>query len=246
MENVDNKIEENPIDANSINNPSSKETYRKKSVLDRFKLINLSRGQKIADVILIGFFVIICVGYPEIETIEMLVPLVVPILFGINKWLRPKNAIYFGLLLFVLLMFVDDIETGMGSIVVVLPIVALIHHFTKPKWHGSVANMSGTEFEYWCAALLKKNMRFISAKVTSASNDYGADIIGIDSRGRKWVIQCKRYGGSVSNSAVQEVVAAKAHYNAEKAAVMTNSRLTKNARKLADENGVEVFENLGD
>ncbi len=246
MENVDNKIEENPIDAYNINNPSSKETCREKSVFDKFKLKNLSRGQKIADAILIGFFMIICVRYPEIEMVEMLIPLVIPILFGINKWLRPKNAVYFGLLLFVLLMFVDDIEAGIGSIVVVLPIVALIHHFTKPKWHGSVTNMSGTEFEYWCAAMLKKNWSFISTEVTSASNDYGADIIGIDNRGRKWVIQCKRYGGSVSNSAVQEVVAAKAHYNAEKAAVMTNSRLTKNARKLADENGVEVFENLGD
>lgn len=246
MENVDNKIEENPIDAYNINNSSSKETCREKSIFDKFKLTNLSRGQKIADAILIGFFIIICVRYPEVEMVEMLVPLVIPILFGINKWLRPKNAVYFGLLLFVLLMFVDDIEAGIGSIVVALPIVALIHHFTKPKWHGSVANMSGTEFEYWCAAILKKNWSFISTEVTSASNDYGADIIGIDNRGRKWVIQCKRYSGSVGNSAVQEVVAAKAHYNAEKAAVMTNSRLTKNARKLAADNGVEVFENLGD
>ena len=94
--------------------------------------------------------------------------------------------------------------------------------------------------------MLKKNMGFISAEVTTASNDYGADIKGIDSRGRKWVIQCKRYNGSVDNSAVQEVVAAKAHYHAERAAVMTNSTLTKNARKLANENGVEIFENLGD
>ena len=94
--------------------------------------------------------------------------------------------------------------------------------------------------------MLKKNRSFISTEVTAASNDYGADIIGIDNRGRKWVIQCKRYSGSVGNSAVQEVVAAKAHYNAEKAAVMTNSRLTMNARKLAADNGVEVFENLGD
>lgn len=244
MENANN--EENPIDVNKIDSHSTKEAKRKNAVLDRFKLLNLSRGQTIVDALLISLFVIACVRYPEIETVEMLVPLVVPAFFGINKWLRPKNAVYFGLLLFVLMMFISDVESGIGSIVLILPIIALIHHFTKPKWHGSVANMSGTEFEYWCAALLKKNMRFISAKVTSASNDYGADIIGIDSRGRKWVIQCKRYGGSVSNSAVQEVVAAKAHYNAEKAAVMTNSRLTKNARKLADENGVEVFENLGD
>ena len=182
----------------------------------------------------------------DAEFILMVVPLMVPILFAINKWMRPKNAVYFGLLLFVLMMFIDDINAGIGSMVVVLPIAALVHHFTKPKWHGNVSNMSGIEFEHWCASMLKKNMGFISAEVTTASNDYGADIKGRDSRGRKWVIQCKRYNGSVDNSAVQEVVAAKAHYHAERAAVMTNSTLTKNARKLANENGVEIFENLGD
>lgn len=72
-----------------------------------------------------------------------------------------------------------------------------------------------------------------------------SDIIGIDRKWNKWVIQCKHYNGKIGNSTVQEVVAAKAHYHAKKAAVMTNSELTKNARDLAKENAVVVYEKLG-
>lgn len=72
-----------------------------------------------------------------------------------------------------------------------------------------------------------------------------SDIIGIDRKWNKWVIQCKHYNRKIGNSTVQEVVAAKAHYLAKKAAVMTNSELTKNARDLAKENAVVVYEKLG-
>lgn len=243
---MDEMIEEHQIgeNENDMEMTVFGETNRKVSVFDRFKLSNLNIAQRIADALIITFSVVVCVR--DISDIVVIVPFMVPLLFAINKWIRPKNAVYFGLLLLVVTILIDDIDAGLGSIVVVLPIAALVHHFSKPKWHGNVSNMSGTEFEYWCAAMLKKNMGFVSAKVTTASNDYGADIIGKDKKGRKWVIQCKRYNGSVGNSAVQEVVAAKAHYRAERAAVMTNSTLTRNARKLADENGVEIFENLGD
>lgn len=71
------------------------------------------------------------------------------------------------------------------------------------------------------------------------------DIIGIDRKWNKWVIQCKHYNGKIGNSTVQEVVATKTHYHAKKAAVMTNSELTKNARDLAKENAVVVYEKLG-
>lgn len=83
-------------------------------------------------------------------------------------------------------------------------------------------------------------------EVTPPTGDYGADIVAYDNKGQKWVIQCKRYTGKVNNKAVQEAVAAKAHYKAERAAVMTNSRLTEKARQLAFGNAVELFEGLSD
>jgi len=106
-----------------------------------------------------------------------------------------------------------------------------------------ISQMSGDNFEHYCAYWLSQR-GFHGIIVTPASNDYGADIIAFDSQKRKWVFQCKRYSGMVGNSSVQEVVSAKAHYNATYSAVITNSRLTDNARTLARENQVVLFENI--
>ena len=103
--------------------------------------------------------------------------------------------------------------------------------------------MSGYDFEYYCADILRKR-GFHHVQVTPGSNDYGADIVAYDKKNNRWVFQCKYYSGKVSNDAVQEVVTAKAHYGAARGAVMTNSKLTENARKLALENDIELLEML--
>lgn len=130
---------------------------------------------------------------------------------------------------------------GIGAIVIGLPIIGLLLKEKK-----KVSQMSGLEYENWCAAQLVKKKGFRSATVTPASGDYGADIIAVDKQGQRWVIQCKKYSKNVDNTAVQEAVAAKAHYKADRAAVMTNKELTKKARELAWENAVELFEGFSD
>jgi HJR/Mrr/RecB family endonuclease len=105
--------------------------------------------------------------------------------------------------------------------------------------------VTGIDFEHHCAELLMKQ-GFREVIVTPPSGDYGADLIAYDRQGNKWVFQCKHYKGKVSNSAVQEIAAAKAHYRANKAAVMTNSKLTEQARQLAIENEILLFEMLSD
>ena len=106
-------------------------------------------------------------------------------------------------------------------------------------------DMTGLEYENWCAAQLVKRKNYRSATVTPASGDYGADIVAVDKKGRKVVFQCKYFKGKVGNSAVQEAVAAKAHYKADRAGVITNSVLTEKARELALENDVELLEGFG-
>ncbi len=113
--------------------------------------------------------------------------------------------------------------------------------------------MTGAEFEAFCRDKLKKEgldagglfrTKFREVRQTQLSNDYGADLIATDRRRRTWVIQCKLYRYPVGNAAVQEVVAAKAHYEADFAVVMTNNHLTNNARRLAEENEVIVVEDI--
>lgn len=101
--------------------------------------------------------------------------------------------------------------------------------------------MTGLEFEGYCGKYLLTH-GFHDVRTTPPSGDYGADLVAKDANGVTWVFQCKRYKSKVGNGCVQEVVAAKKHYGASKAAVMTNSQLTQKARELAIENEVILFE----
>jgi HJR/Mrr/RecB family endonuclease len=58
----------------------------------------------------------------------------------------------------------------------------------------------------------------------------------------KTVVQAKKYSGSVTNKAIQEIVASKKHYGAEKAMVVTTGMFTKSAIELAKSNKVELWD----
>jgi restriction system protein len=105
-----------------------------------------------------------------------------------------------------------------------------------------VDEMTGEEYELYCAQLLLNNKKVNTVQTTPITADYGADLIATDKNGNTWVFQCKRYKGNVGVKAVQEVCAARKHYNANKAAVITNSKFTKNAKRLAMENDIQLFE----
>lgn len=67
---------------------------------------------------------------------------------------------------------------------------------------------------------------------TKQTNDQGADVIAVKD-GFKLVLQCKLYSTPVGNKAVQEAISAKIFYEADCAAVVTNSSFTTSAKQLA-------------
>ena len=101
-------------------------------------------------------------------------------------------------------------------------------------------NMEGHDFEYACAGILKAN-GFRDIEVTKGSGDFGVDIIAVKKR-KKYAVQCKRYDKKLGNPAVQEVIGGLAYYGCEAGAVMTNSYFTESARKLAEVNGIELWD----
>lgn len=103
-----------------------------------------------------------------------------------------------------------------------------------------IDKMSGVEFEDFCAELLHRNGIEV-LELTKASGDFGADIIVIHD-GERTAVQCKRYSGSIGVKAVQEAVSAKAYYKCQKAAVITNSTFTRQARELAAEDKVILWD----
>jgi restriction system protein len=91
------------------------------------------------------------------------------------------------------------------------------------------------EFEVFIARELKA-LGF-SAKVTKTSRDRGADVIA-QYGGIKVAIECKFYLKPVPSTAVARVAGARAFYNCDLAAVVTNSSFTAPAWELAKANNV--------
>lgn len=100
----------------------------------------------------------------------------------------------------------------------------------------SVDEMSGEQFERWCASLLIRS-GFQNVSLTKATGDMGVDIIAY-LRGYKFVFQCKRYAKPLGNKPVQEIVAGRQYYLATVASVITNNYFTDGAKKLAESNRV--------
>jgi restriction system protein len=95
--------------------------------------------------------------------------------------------------------------------------------------------MTGREFELYCREVLQE--AGWRAALTPGSGDQGADIIA-EKDGRRVVIQCKFYNGTVGNKAVQEAYAAAAFQDAPYAVGVTDSVYTKSAHQLAHKYGM--------
>lgn len=145
----------------------------------------------------------------------------------------------------------SDIDTFFGSflgLAIAVLIAAILFKVVKRLAYDAkmrkshirdIDVMSGEQFEDVLAA----HFRALGYKVdtTPKSYDYGADLV-MKKDGIKYVVQAKRYGGKVSNSAIQEIVGAKAYYKADKAMVVTNSFFTKSAVNLAEAADVELWD----
>ena len=128
---------------------------------------------------------------------------------------------------------------------IVLPVLCHIisGYLTRKKYLESgmsdIDSMSGEDFEQ----VLKVHFEKIGykASTTPKSNDYGADLI-MEKNGSRIVVQAKRYNQKVGIGAIQEIIGAKAYYNANQAIVATNNFFTSNAINLAKSSGVELFD----
>lgn len=88
----------------------------------------------------------------------------------------------------------------------------------------------GKNYELACADILR-NYGY-GVELTSASGDFGADIIATKCD-RRYAIQCKDHARAVGVAAVQEAVAGKLHYLADFAVVVCEAGFTSAAHEFA-------------
>lgn len=105
---------------------------------------------------------------------------------------------------------------------------------------GDLDHMNGEQFE----ELLQARFRGKGYRVTLTPNgaDFGADLL-LERDGVKTAVQAKHWRTrKVGVRAVQEIAAAKAHYRADKAAVIASGDFTDQAVRLAASNGIELWD----
>lgn len=100
--------------------------------------------------------------------------------------------------------------------------------------------LTGIEFEELLCNKFN-NMGFF-AEITTKTGDFGADIIIHTKNQSKIIVQCKRFKNKVNLKAVQEVLGAVGHYNADAGIVITNNTFLNSAKKLAESNDIELWD----
>ncbi len=103
---------------------------------------------------------------------------------------------------------------------------------------AAVDAMDGKEFERFLVGVFE--LEGYAVRHVGGRGDFGADLV-ITLNNVRTVVQAKRLSSVVGPGAVQEVVAAKAHYGATRAIVVTNSTFTPAAKLLAKSNHVDLW-----
>jgi restriction system protein len=92
-------------------------------------------------------------------------------------------------------------------------------------------DLSPEEFEALISDLFKAYG--YEAQVVGGSADHGVDVIVTTDQGEKWVVQCKKYIGSVGEPVVRDLFGTMGHEDAQRAYLITTGSFTQQAVEWA-------------
>lgn len=117
------------------------------------------------------------------------------------------------------------------------------HQINNAVAYEDINSLSGVEFENVCQALVEK-MGF-TTQTTKASGDGGIDLIAYNSQpllSGKYIIQCKRYTGSVGEPIIRDLYGVITSERANKGILMTTGHFTKSAISFAEGKPIELID----
>lgn len=71
------------------------------------------------------------------------------------------------------------------------------------------------------------------AKRTGATGDHGVDVVVQPNNGEKWVVQCKRWRGTVGEPVIRDFLGVMHHEKADKGMIITTGKFSAQAREWA-------------
>lgn len=143
----------------------------------------------------------------------------------------------------------DLLFGGLGLVTGSITIIGTIH-----RWRSSRINLKYTrtldglmalsprEFEKLVATLFKANGH--QAQVLGGSSDHGIDILVLSDEKEKWIVQCKRYNGSVGEPVVRDLYGAMGHEGAQRAYLVTTGSFTTQAQEWAVGKPIVLYDGL--
>ena len=117
------------------------------------------------------------------------------------------------------------------------------HQINNAMAYEYINSLSGVEFENVCQALVEK-MGF-TTQTTKASGDGGIDLIAYNHQpllSGKYIIQCKRYTGSVGEPIIRDLYGVIMSERANKGILMTTGHFTKSAISFAEGKPIELID----
>jgi len=100
--------------------------------------------------------------------------------------------------------------------------------------------MPPDEFETLIADLFRSYGH--DAHVSGGSSDHGVDVVINPNKVEKWIVQCKRYSGSVGEPVVRDLFGTMLHEGAQRAYLITTGSFTSQARLWAEGKPVVLFD----
>lgn len=132
----------------------------------------------------------------------------------------------------------DLLFGGLGLISGSITIIWTVHRWRSSRVSLKYARtldglmaLSPREFEKLVATLFKANGH--QAQVLGGSSDHGVDILVLSDEKEKWIVQCKRYNGSVGEPVVRDLYGAMGHEGAQRAFLVTTGSFTTQAQEWA-------------
>jgi len=136
---------------------------------------------------------------------------------------------------------------GIGGIVLFLWVLSLGFawlkrriEFEKMREMGAIQELSPDAFEELVAETFRRLGHHV--KVVGTSGDHGVDVRVRASNGEKWVVQCKRYKGTVGEPTVRDLYGTMLHEKAQRASIVTSGRFSRQAVVWAEGKPIDLYD----
>jgi hypothetical protein len=103
-------------------------------------------------------------------------------------------------------------------------------------------SLSSSDFERMVVALFRSQGH--KARQVGGQGDHGLDVLVAANNGQKWIVQCKKWKGSVGEPAIRDLFGVLHHEEADKAALITAGSFTNQARVWAQGKPIELIDGV--